>query len=124
MPDAAEKARIFEVMPGKHGFPCDVDDFTPVVDHCERRHPGQISGADIEEICLRAYRRARWRGAAAITMDDLLWAVDDFIPFQDRDAIEAQERAALALCSSRQFLPEGRKDLLDAWETRGGGRAA
>jgi SpoVK/Ycf46/Vps4 family AAA+-type ATPase len=124
MPDAAEKARIFEVMPGKHGFPCEVRDFAAIVDHCERRHPGQISGADIEEISLRAYRRARWRGAGAITSDDLHWAVDDFIPFQDRHAIEAQERAALALCSSRQFLPEGRRDLLEAWESRGGGRAA
>jgi len=124
MPDAAEKVRIFEVMPGKHGFPCEVRDFTAIVDHCERRHPGQISGADIEEISLRAYRRARWRGAAAITLDDLHWAVDDFIPFQDRHAIEAQERAALALCSSRQFLPEGRKDLLEQWESRGGRGAA
>ncbi|MGH7429739.1 MAG: AAA family ATPase, partial [Candidatus Methylomirabilaceae bacterium] len=124
MPDAAEKARIFEVMPGKHGFRCEVRDFTPIVDHCERRHPGQISGADIEEISLRAYRRARWRGAESIALDDLHWAVEDFIPFQDRHAIEAQERAALALCSSRQFLPEGRRDLLEGWGSRGGGGAA
>jgi SpoVK/Ycf46/Vps4 family AAA+-type ATPase len=126
MPDATEKARIFEVMPAKHGFPCEVGDFTAIVDHCERRHPGQISGADIEEITFRAYRRARWRGAEAIAPDDLHWAVDDFIPFQDRHAIETQERAALALCSSRQFLPEDRKELIEEWESRrseGGGRA-
>ncbi|MCI0407242.1 MAG: ATP-binding protein [Acidobacteria bacterium] len=124
MPDADEKARIFEVMPGKHGFPCEVSDFSFIVEHCERRHPGQISGADIEEITFRAYRRARWRGAGAIALDDYRWAVDDFIPSQDRKSIEAQERAALALCSSRQFLPEGRRDLLESWESGGGGEVA
>jgi AAA+ superfamily predicted ATPase len=124
MPDAADKARIFEVMPRKHGFPCDVTDFSAIVEHCERRHPGQISGADIEEITFRAYRRARWRGAPAIGFDDLRWAVDDFIPFQDRQSIEAQERAAVALCSSRQFLPAGRRDLLGAGESPGDGEAS
>jgi AAA+ superfamily predicted ATPase len=121
MPDAVDKARIFEVMPRKHGFPCDVTDFSSVVEHCERRHPAQISGADIEEMTFRAYRRARWRGAAAIGFDDLRWAVDDFIPFQDRQSIEAQERAAVALCSSLQFLPAGRRDLLEAGESAANG---
>lgn len=120
IPDASDKARIFEVIPRKHGFPCEVSDFSSIVEHCERRHPGQISGADIEEMTFRAYRRARWRGAEAIVLDDYHWAVDDFIPSQDRQSIEAQERAALALCSSRQFLPEGRRDLREAIESRGG----
>lgn len=120
IPDASDKARIFEVIPRKHGFPCEVSDFSSIVEHCERRHPGQISGADIEEMTFRAYRRARWRGAEAIVLDDYHWAVDDFIPSQDRQSIEAQERAALALCSSRQFLPESRRGLLEAIESRGG----
>ncbi|HLC21842.1 MAG TPA: ATP-binding protein [Candidatus Methylomirabilis sp.] len=124
MPDAADKARIFEVMPRKHGFACDVSDFSSIVEHCERRHPGQISGADIEEITLRAYRRARWHGANAIALEDYRWAVEDFIPFQDRHSIEAQERAALALCSSRQFLPEGRQALVEEWASREGGGAS
>ncbi len=124
IPDAHDKARIFEVMPRKHGFPCEVSDFSSIVEHCERRHPGQISGADIEEITFRAYRRARWRGAEAIALDDYRWTVDDFIPSQDRESIEAQERAALALCSSRQFLPAGRQDLFQALESRGGGGGA
>ena len=105
MPDAAEKASIFAVMPAKHGFPCAVEDFGPAVAACERLHPGQISGADIEEIFFRAYRRARGRGGDAVALEDLLWAVEDFIPSQSREEIERQERLALALCSSRQFLP-------------------
>ncbi len=124
MPDAADKGRIFEVMPKKHGFTCEVREFSSVVEHCERRHPGQISGADIEEITFRAYRRARSRGATAIALEDYGWAVEDFIPFQDRRSIEAQERAAIAHCSSRQFLPESRRDLLEAWGSREGAGAA
>lgn len=106
MPDPAEQASIFAVMPAKHGFPCAVRDFGPAVEACARLHPGQISGADIEEIFFRAYRRSRGRGAGAVELEDLLWAVEDFIPSQPREAIEAQERLALALCSSRQFVPE------------------
>jgi SpoVK/Ycf46/Vps4 family AAA+-type ATPase len=111
MPDAADKAGIFAVMPRKHGFPCAVEDFGPAVEACERLHPGQISGADIEEMFFRAYRRARGRSAAAVQLDDLLWAVEDFIPSQTREAIEQQERLALSLCSSRQFLPDRYRDV-------------
>ena len=110
MPDASEKASIFAVMPRKHTFPCAVEDFGPAVEACERLHPGQISGADIEEMCFRAYRRARGRAAAAVQVEDLLWAVEDFIPSQSREAIEQQERLAVALCSSRQFLPDRYRD--------------
>jgi SpoVK/Ycf46/Vps4 family AAA+-type ATPase len=106
MPDAAEKASIFAVMSARHGLPCAVEDFAQAVEACERLHPGQISGADIEEIFFRAYRQARGRGAPAVQMEDLLWAVEDFIPPLSREAIERQERLALTLCSSRQFLPE------------------
>jgi len=41
-----------------------------------------------------------------VQIEDLLWAVEDFIPSMSREEIERQERLALALCSSRQFLPE------------------
>ncbi|HYB73105.1 MAG TPA: ATP-binding protein [Candidatus Sulfotelmatobacter sp.] len=111
MPDASDKASIFAVMPRKHGFPCALEDFGPAVEACERLHPGQISGADIEEMFFRAYRRARGRGAAAVQLDDLVWAVEDFIPSQTREAIEQQERLALSLCSSRQFLPDRYRDV-------------
>ena len=106
MPDPDEQAAIFAVMPGKHRFACAMDAFDRIVDACQRLHPGQISGADIEEISFRAYRRARLRGAAAVEEADYLWAVEDFIPSQSAEAIRQQEEVAVALCSSRQFLPE------------------
>jgi len=113
MPDPEEQAAIFAVMPVKHGFACAVPSFDRIVEACGRRHPGQISGADIEEISFRAYRRARLRGAAAVEEGDYLWAVEDFIPSQNAEAIRRQELAALALCSSRQFVPERYRPFLE-----------
>jgi SpoVK/Ycf46/Vps4 family AAA+-type ATPase len=106
MPDAEEQAAIFAVMPARHGFRCSMASFEGVVEECGRLHPGQISGADIEEISLRAYRHARLRGARDVGEEDYLWAVEDFLPSQSAESIRRQERAAVALCSSRQFLPE------------------
>jgi len=117
MPDAHEQAAIFAVMPKKHGFPCGVPSFERIVEACQRLHPGQISGADIEEISFRAYRRARLRRAPAVEEADYLWAVEDFIPAQSAEAIRRQEQAAISLCSSRQFLPERYRSLLE--ERRG-----
>jgi len=59
LPDRAEMAGIFAIIPRKHGFPVAGVDFAALAAHCEARHPGQITGADIEEISLRAYRHAR-----------------------------------------------------------------
>lgn len=106
LPDKEEKQRIFEVMPAKHGFPVKVKDFSRIVEACEGRFPEQLSGADIEEISLRAYRHARRRGAQAVEEEDYRWAIEDFIPSFSREALRHQELLALSLCSSRQFLPE------------------
>jgi ATP-dependent 26S proteasome regulatory subunit len=113
MPDPEEQAAIFAVMPVKHGFACAVDSFDRIVDVCLHRHPGQISGADIEEISFRAYRRARLRGAAAVEEEDYRWAVEDFIPSQSAETIRRQELAALSLCSSRQFVPDRYRAFLE-----------
>ncbi len=113
MPDLAEQAAIFAVMPGKHRFASAVESFDRIVDACGRLHPGQISGADIEEISFRAYRRARLRGVLAVVEEDYLWAVEDFIPSQSAEAIRRQEMTAVALCSSRQFLPERYRFVLE-----------
>ncbi len=118
MPDADEQAAIFAVMPVKHRFATAVESFDRIADACQRLHPGQVSGADIEEISFRAYRRARLRGATAVEEADYLWAVEDFIPSQSAEAIRQQEQAAVALCSSRQFLPERYRALLGDRQAR------
>ena len=113
MPDPDEQAAIFAVMPAKHGFACAVQSFDSIVEACQRLHPGQISGADIEEISFRAYRRARLRATHEVEEADYLWAVEDFIPSQSAEAIRQRELAAVALCSSRQFLPERYRTLIE-----------
>lgn len=105
LPDPAEMASIFAVMPRKHGFPVTRVDFGALAAHCETSHPGQITGADIEEISLRAYRHARMRGGAAVEEVDYRWAIDDFIPALSAETLRAQEAMAVACCSSRRFLP-------------------
>lgn len=111
MPDADERVAIFEVIPKKQGFPVEAVDFAGMAELCEQRFPGQITGADIEEISLRAYRRARVRGAQAVAEEDYRWAIEDFIPSQSAELIHHQELMAVSHCSSRRFLPDRYRDV-------------
>ncbi len=105
MPDTGERVSIFAVMPRKHGFSIRGVDFISMVELCEKRFPGQITGADIEEISLRAYRHSRVRGAKAVAEEDYRWAIEDFIPSESARQTRQQELMAVAHCSSRRFLP-------------------
>jgi SpoVK/Ycf46/Vps4 family AAA+-type ATPase len=111
LPDADERAAIFSIMPKKHGFGTTAVDFTKMTELCEERFPGQTTGADIEEISLRAYRHARVRGARAVGEEDYRWAIADFIPSQSAEVIRRQELMAVSHCSSRRFLPERYRDV-------------
>jgi hypothetical protein len=98
-------------MPKKHGFDTTAVDLAKMAELCEERFPGQITGADIEEISLRAYRHARVRGVKAVGEEDYRWAIADFIPSQSADVIGRQELMAVSHCSSRRFLPERYRDV-------------
>ncbi len=111
MPDADERVAIFAIMPKKHGFDTTAVDLAKMAELCEERFPGQITGADIEEISLRAYRHARVRGVKAVGEEDYRWAIADFIPSQSADVIGRQELMAVSHCSSRRFLPERYRDV-------------
>lgn len=111
LPDADERAAIFSIMPKKHGFATAAVDLAKMAVLCEERFPGQITGADIEEISLRAYRHARVRGAKTVGGEDYRWAIADFIPSQSADMIHRQELMAVSHCSSRRFLPERYRDV-------------
>jgi SpoVK/Ycf46/Vps4 family AAA+-type ATPase len=111
MPDAAERVAIFAIMPKKHGFTTTGVDLAKMAALCEERFPGQITGADVEEVSLRAYRHARVRGGNAVGEEDNRWAIADFIPSQSADVIRQQELMAVSHCSSRRFLPERYRDV-------------
>lgn len=105
MPDEEELKAILAIMPPKHGFKTALQDFTPVVEACQKIHPYLLSGADLEEISLQAYRRARSQGREVVEEADYLWATGDFIPSLSPAEIRRQEMLALRLCSSRLFVP-------------------
>lgn len=111
MPDAGERVAIFKLMPKKHGFAVAAVNFAAMAELCEERFPGRITGADIEEISLRAYRHARVRGVKAVGEKDYRWAIEDFIPSQSAEIFRHQELMTVAHCSSRRFLPERYRDL-------------
>ena len=111
MPDAGERVAIFKLMPKKHGFAVAAVNFAAMAELCEERFPGRITGADIEEISLRAYRHARVRGVKTVGEKDYRWAIEDFIPSQSAEMIRHQELMTVAHCSSRRFLPERYRDL-------------
>jgi SpoVK/Ycf46/Vps4 family AAA+-type ATPase len=112
MPEAEERTTIFAVIPKKHGFAVAAVNFATMAALCEKRFPGQITGADIEEISLRAYRHARIRRAKAVSEKDYRWAIEDFIPSQSAEVMHQQELMAVGLCSSRRFLPERYRDVV------------
>ncbi len=66
------------------------------------------SGADLKEICQVAQRAAAFSGCDEVTIDDLEFAVADYIaPTAARkDEIEYMELLAVAACTSRSMLPD------------------
>jgi SpoVK/Ycf46/Vps4 family AAA+-type ATPase len=65
-----------------------------------------FSGADIESIVLAAKRRALTHGREEVAPDDLVGALNDFIPSAQGLEKEKQELAAVLECTSMSFLPE------------------
>jgi transitional endoplasmic reticulum ATPase len=112
MPDDGEKKAIFEVMPRKHGFETNITNMTPLITAVNTAYNNRVSGADIEEISLRAYRHARQSRREMVAVEDYLWAINDFIPLHSQEQIDRMERMALDECSSRRFLP-GRPTVLN-----------
>jgi SpoVK/Ycf46/Vps4 family AAA+-type ATPase len=65
-----------------------------------------LSGADIEAVLIRARMRAALASGAAVGLEDLKAALEDFIPPSYPTEIELQNLAAVLECTSRSLLPE------------------
>jgi AAA+ superfamily predicted ATPase len=72
---------------------------------------GALSGADIEAVLVRARMKSALEGAAAVAVDDLKAALEDFIPPSYPTEIELQNLAAVLECTSRRLLPEKYRSL-------------
>jgi SpoVK/Ycf46/Vps4 family AAA+-type ATPase len=65
-----------------------------------------LSGADIEAVLIRARMRSALGSAAAVGLEDLKGALEDFIPPSYPTEVELQTLAAVLECTSRGLLPE------------------
>src|SRR5437773_3827841 len=67
---------------------------------------GSLSGADIEAVLIRARMKSALEKDAALDVDDLRAALDDFIPPSYPTEIELQNLVAVLECTSRSLIPE------------------
>ncbi len=72
---------------------------------------GQLSGADVEAVLTRARMKSVLENGAAVDLDDLKSALEDFIPPSYPTEIEMQNLAAVLECTSRSLLPAKYKDM-------------
>jgi len=78
---------------------------------------GMLSGADIEGIVGRAWRKSLLAGSTAITPEALAEVVSQFLPSTQGLEKELQETAAMIECTDREFLP---KPIVERMEKAGG----
>ena len=72
---------------------------------------GTLSGADIEAVLIRARMKSALDIDAAVDVEDLKSALQDFIPPSYPTEIELQNLAAVLECTSRSLLPRKYRDL-------------
>jgi SpoVK/Ycf46/Vps4 family AAA+-type ATPase len=102
---------LFVVLAKKMRTTLDAADLPPIP------HRGMLSGADVEGLVGRAWRRSLLAGADHVTAEALAVVVEQFMPSTEGLEKELQEAAAIIECTDRQFLPE---PILERLKTEGG----
>jgi len=74
-------------------------------------HSRPLSGADVEAVLTRARMKSVLENNAALSLDDLKFALEDFISPSYPTEIEMQNLAAVLECTSRSLLPAKYKDM-------------
>ena len=69
-------------------------------------HAGVLSGADIEAVLIRARMKSALENEAAVDIDDLKAALEDFVPPSYPTEIELQNLVAVLECTSKSLLPQ------------------
>jgi AAA+ superfamily predicted ATPase len=111
--DEAEIRQMFVILAHKMGSRVAPDDVPAIPQR------GHLSGADIEGMVGRAWRKSLLAGKDQITRDALVDVVSQFMPSTQGMERELQEIAAVIECTDRQFLPRSVLERMDA----DGGRA-
>jgi AAA+ superfamily predicted ATPase len=109
--DEAEIRQMFAILAKKLGSRLSPDDVPSVPQR------GDLSGADIEGIVGRAWRKSLLAGKDHVTREALAEVVSQFMPSTLGLERELQETAAMIECTDRQFLPA---EILEKIEAAGG----
>jgi SpoVK/Ycf46/Vps4 family AAA+-type ATPase len=70
------------------------------------QHAGQLSGADIEAVLIRARMKSALENEVTVGVEHLKAALEDFVPPSYPTEIELQNLVAVLECTSRTLLPE------------------
>jgi SpoVK/Ycf46/Vps4 family AAA+-type ATPase len=107
--DEEEIRHFFVILAKKMGGRLEAEHVPPIP------FKGHISGADIEGMVGRAWRRSLLSGRDQITAEALKEAVDGFMPSTQSLERELQEAAAIIECTDKEFLvPSAQKRMEDA----------
>jgi SpoVK/Ycf46/Vps4 family AAA+-type ATPase len=98
--DDDELRQLFIIMAKKLGTKLRVEDIPPIPQR------GMLSGADIEGIVGRAWRKSLLAGEQQITPESLADVIAHFMPSTEGLERELQEIAAMIECTDREFLPD------------------
>jgi SpoVK/Ycf46/Vps4 family AAA+-type ATPase len=109
--DENEVRALFVAMAKKMGAQLVPEDVPPIPQR------GDLSGADIEGMVGRAWRRSLLAGSDRVTRDGLEKVVTQFMPSTAGLERELQETAAILECTDRQFLTS---KILSRIEAEGG----
>ena len=97
--DEDEIRRMFVILAKKLGSRLAPEDVPSIPQR------GQLSGADIEGMVGRAWRKSLLAGQTHVTREALAEVVSQFLPSTQGLERELQETAAIIECTDRQFLP-------------------
>ncbi len=109
--DEDEIRQMFVILAKKLGSRLSAEDIPPISQR------GHLSGADIEGMVGRAWRKSLLAGETRVTREALAEVVSQFMPSTQGLERELQETAAIIECTDRQFLPSG---ILEKMEADGG----
>lgn len=107
MPSKEERSDIINVMFKRHDIPVDLTDFAAYGNITDR-----LSGADLQKVILDAYRIAAESGKKTVGDQELMGAINDFIPSASQADIDAMTIAGLLECSSRHLLPTNVEEMV------------
>jgi AAA+ superfamily predicted ATPase len=106
--DENEIRQMFVILAKKLGSRLSPDDLPAIPQR------GHLSGADIEGMVGRAWRKSLLAGQDHITREAIAEVVGQFMPSTQGLERELQETAAIVECTDRQFLPREMLSKLDA----------